>query len=433
MTIGHRHFTLASAAGLTLASILWSTGVRADEAYRLLAGDVVAMSIAGVPDLSQEAQVQLDGYLSLPLIGEVRAAGRTMPDLRESIRAVVTSRLVTVYTPNGQEHLRSFARDQVSAWISEYRPVFVSGDVARAGEFRFRPGMTVRQIIAAAGGVALTPAVGPVVNTAGLEADYVGAWHALAAMEARVWRLRTELGEDIGFEPAELPPRPQRNTALEDILRVEKDLREARALDHERERSFLERSLTQIDQQTAVLVRQLEVEKETEVADAADLEQARELSGKGLYTQSRLSDLRSAALISATRRLQTETNLMQLERRKIEVARELERLDDHRHLSLLDEIQQARVKRAAEAAKLNELVARLEAAGLAPPAAGTHGKIVVTVVRASAEESIEAALDLELEPGDVVQVARQSIVEAQQFGAVSAPGTALLRTAADLP
>ncbi|MDW4549736.1 polysaccharide biosynthesis/export family protein [Defluviimonas sp. D31] len=431
MTCSKKHIAIASAAGITLASMLVGTGARADEAYRLLAGDVVAMSVAGVPELSQEAQVQLDGSLSMPLVGEVSAAGRTMPDLRESIRAAIASRLVPVYTPNGQEHLRSFARDQVSAWISEYRPVFVSGDVARAGEFKFRPGMTVRQVIAAAGGVALAPAMGPIVNTAGLEADYVGAWHSLAAIEARVWRLRTELGEEIGFEPVELPPPPQRNTALEDILRVETDLREARALDHERERSFLERSLTQIDQQTAVLVRQLEVEKETEIADAADLEQARELSGKGLYTQSRISDIRSAALISATRRLQTETNLMQLERRKTEIARELERLDDRRHVSLLDEIQQARVKRAGEAAKLNALVARMEAAGVAPPAV-TKGEIVVTLVRADAVEPLAASLDLVLQPGDVVQVARHAVGEAQEFGAEQSSGTASFRTVAEL-
>ena len=410
---------------LLAAALMMAGGAaRADDPYRLFAGDVVAMRVAGVPDLAQKADVQLDGSISLPEVGEVPAAGRTLGEVRESIRTAIASRLVPVYSADGQQHLRAVTRDQVSAWIEAYRPVFVSGDVQRSGEFTFRPGLTVGQAIAAAGGVARTPAAAlPVANAAGLEADYRGAWYALAAAEARVWRLRTELGEDIPFDPSALPPAPQRGSALDDILNVEKDMRRTRQLADDRQRAFLERSIQQIDQQIAVMKQELAVQKQAEDADAADLKKAVALNAKGLFTDARMSDLRRAAMDSSTLRLKTESNLMQFERSSTEVKHELESLDDKRHLSLLDELQQARIKRAAARARLNQLVSQLQMAGMAVPDAGPK-TISATVVRTGEAAPIQAAPDFRLLPGDIVQVALGADTQAPgAAGAAPAPAT----------
>lgn len=418
MTCVYRRFGLVSFMAFVLATNLGVSEARADEAYRLLAGDVIAVSVVGLPDLSREAEVQLDGSLSLALVGEVVAAGRTLRDVRGDIRASIASRLVPIYTSDGEERLRTVSRDDVTVWIAEYRPLFVSGEVARPGEFRYRPGITVRQAIAMAGGEAPEPVAGPAINTAGLEADYWGAWHALAADEARIWRLRTELGEDIPFDPQGLPPAPERTMSLDNIRKLELDLREARDLEHERERAFLTRAFEQIAGQADVLARQLEAEKASQALDAADLEQANEAAGEGLYTQSRMADLRNAALLSTTRRLQTEANLMQLERRSTEVARDLERLDDRRHLELLGELQQAQVSRRAGLATLNEIEARLSASSVTMPGVGTgRDEITITVVRAGFSDPVTAKLDLELKPGDVVQVSRAIPVCAADYEA----------------
>lgn len=417
MTFVSGRFAFVSFSALALVTGFGSAGVCADEAYRLAAGDVVAVNVAGLPDLSREAEVQLDGSLSLALVGEVAAAGRTLEEVREVIRASIASRLVSVYTSDGEKHLRAVSRDEVTAWIAAYRPLFVSGEVAKPGEFRYQPGFTVRQAIAAAGGVVPLPIAGPVTNTAGLEADYKGAWNALAATEARIWRLRGELGDKSTFNLQSLPPAPDGTTALDDILKAESDLRMARDLDHERERAFLKRALDQIARQTGVLTRQLEAEKASEALDAADIKLANEAAGKGIYTQSRMADLRSAALLSTTRRLQTEANLMQLERRSIEVARDLERLDDRRHLDVLEELQQAQVKRAAGLATLNEIAARMSVAGVAMPGVDTARQITVSVVRAGSTQQVTATPDLELMPGDVVQVSRGAPITASQSGA----------------
>lgn len=417
-------------AGLAFGAQLVFSGAIADEPYRLQAGDSVAMNVAGVPDLSIDAQVQLDGSLSLPMVGEVQAEGRTIGEVREAIRTAVASQLVPVYTSDGQEYLRTVTRAQVSVSITGYQPVVVSGDVARPGELRYRPGLTVRQAIAAAGGQAIVSGARPTASVPELEADYAGAWNALAATEARIWRLGTELGGQAEFDPAVLPPMPDNSGSLDKLLQVETDLRQTRAQDEALERAFQRRSLDQTDRQTKLLKRQLEVERTREEADAADLKVAEEAGGKAIYTQSRMADIRGAALLSATRRLETEANLMQIERRRSEVARELERLDDRRRFALLDELQQAQVKRGADRARLNAIAARLQEVGIAVPAVGQATEPTAAVVRPESAAPFAVPLDWELRPGDVVLVSRGTGGEALIGAALAATDAAYRMDAA---
>lgn len=248
--------------------------------------------------------------------------------------------------------------------------------------------------------IAATPA-----NAEALRAEYDAAWHALAASQARVWRLGAELGEEGGFDASVLPPPPDGGRALEAILATEEELRATREDDHARRERFLKQALDQLDAQTSVLRRQLEVEREREELDAAQLAEAESLRSRGVYTQARLVEIRSAALISATRRLQTEAGLMQLERRRIEVAGELERLDDLRRIDLLDELQRARANLAAARGRFDATLARLHAAGLAPVSV-ERGEPILMLVRDGAAESAPAAPETPMRPGDVLLVSR---------------------------
>ncbi|MGM0586389.1 MAG: polysaccharide biosynthesis/export family protein [Pseudomonadota bacterium] len=419
---------------MALAAALLTGGTAGGEAagYRIQPGDVLEISLAGLPQLGARAAVQLDGSLAVPVAGELQVAGRGLAEVREAVRTALASRLLPVYGPDGRAGSRTVSRDQVGVWIAEYRPVFVSGDVARAGELAFRPGMTARQALAAAGGVAPEPmAVGGAPNPDALRADYAAAWHELAAAETRGWRLRAELGAGAAFDASVLPPPPADDAALEASLATEEELRATRSQDHERQRRFLERTLDQLDSQTEVLRRQLDVERQREEADAADLAKAESLRQRGVYTQSRLVEIRSAALISATRRLQTEAGLMQLERRRTEVAQELDRLDDARRMALLDDLQGARARQAAARARLDAVLARLRAAGIAPMPAG-RGEPVLMLVRDGAAESEPAAPETPMQPGDVLMVSRaESQPASVRVGSLEPRGEALRR--ASLP
>src|SRR5687767_14879009 len=111
----------------------------ASAAYRLGAGDVVEIAVFGLPDYNRRVTVNVDGDLSLPFLGEVRAAGMSLPELR-------------VELARGLEANGAVRNPQVTVQLVEHRPFYISGDVARPGAHAYRPGLTVRHAIALAGG-----------------------------------------------------------------------------------------------------------------------------------------------------------------------------------------------------------------------------------------------------------------------------------------
>src|SRR5205814_9860875 len=57
----------------------------------LASGDVVKLTFSAAPELNQSQKVRVDGKLSLPLVGEVDAAGKTIGQLQ--------SELIQLYKP----------------------------------------------------------------------------------------------------------------------------------------------------------------------------------------------------------------------------------------------------------------------------------------------------------------------------------------------
>ena len=71
------------------------TGVSAQEqtekeAYRIDIGDVLEINVWKEEDLSRQVFVRLDGRISLPLVGDVMAAGMTPMELSKAIGGKVS-------------------------------------------------------------------------------------------------------------------------------------------------------------------------------------------------------------------------------------------------------------------------------------------------------------------------------------------------------
>ncbi|MCC7254160.1 polysaccharide biosynthesis/export family protein [Hyphomicrobium sp.] len=106
--------------------------------YLLDTGDKLRVFVYGQPNLSRAYTVDHDGMITVPLINEVRARGRTTREVEDVIR----HRL-------GAE----FVRDpQVTVDILQNRPFFIYGEVRNGGQYPFVSGMTVETAIAIAGG-----------------------------------------------------------------------------------------------------------------------------------------------------------------------------------------------------------------------------------------------------------------------------------------
>jgi polysaccharide export outer membrane protein len=108
--------------------------------YGLNAGDVLRIAVWREEELSREVIVRPDGHLTFPLVGEIRAAGRTP----EAVREEIVERLVE-YIPDPVV--------TVSVMAARGNKVFVIGQVARPGEYAMDRSMTVIQALALAGGL----------------------------------------------------------------------------------------------------------------------------------------------------------------------------------------------------------------------------------------------------------------------------------------
>lgn len=109
----------------------------ADGAYRLDSGDKVSIQIFGQADVSGQFDVSSDGALMLPLIGRLPVRGLTVEEA--SAQAEI-------------RYGKLMVDPKVTADIAAYRPIYVLGEVNRAGNYPYSPGLRVQQAVAIAGG-----------------------------------------------------------------------------------------------------------------------------------------------------------------------------------------------------------------------------------------------------------------------------------------
>ena len=110
-----------------------------DPNYVIGPQDVLDISVWKEPELTRPVPVRPDGKISMPLLNDVQAAGRTplqlAADITAGLKKFVTDPQVTV----------------IVTTINSQR-VFILGEVTRAGAYPLLPNMTVLQALSSAGG-----------------------------------------------------------------------------------------------------------------------------------------------------------------------------------------------------------------------------------------------------------------------------------------
>src|SRR5512146_842687 len=107
--------------------------------YRIGREDVLEIVVWHEPELTRLMPVRPDGFIALPLAGEIEAAGKTPAELRDQI-----TRALTPYVKDAA----------VAVLVREINgPRFsVLGEVAKAGTYPLRGAISVTQALATAGG-----------------------------------------------------------------------------------------------------------------------------------------------------------------------------------------------------------------------------------------------------------------------------------------
>jgi len=113
---------------------------RCHGSFRLESGDVIRVNVWNEPNHSREqVLVRPDGKISLPLVGDVNAAGSTISQITRVIQ-----RRVTAFVPN--------PRVDVALVSARSYQIYVMGEVRRPGTFTPTSQVNVLQALSLAGG-----------------------------------------------------------------------------------------------------------------------------------------------------------------------------------------------------------------------------------------------------------------------------------------
>jgi protein involved in polysaccharide export with SLBB domain len=106
----------------------------------LQVGDRLTVTVYNEPTLTGVYDVTPAGTVVMPLIGGVRAVGRTTADLAR----ILTDRYV---------HGNFLQEPKITVTVVEYRPFYIFGEIVRPGSFPYRPGLNVHTAVTEAGGL----------------------------------------------------------------------------------------------------------------------------------------------------------------------------------------------------------------------------------------------------------------------------------------
>jgi polysaccharide export outer membrane protein len=106
--------------------------------YRLGSGDKLRVIVYGEDDLSGTFDVDGNGFVSLPLIGQLKVAGLMPSDVEKEM---------TVRFADGY-----LKEPRINVQIVQYRPFYVLGEVNKPGQYPYTNDMSVLNAITDAGG-----------------------------------------------------------------------------------------------------------------------------------------------------------------------------------------------------------------------------------------------------------------------------------------
>ena len=388
----------------------------ASEAIELAPGDTLDFSVIGAPQLARTVVVSEDGTIFIPIAGEVRAAGFSIRELRNELVQNLSDRTFRMVAGGGDEVWSRIRSEDIYLEVLAYQPVYVSGSVRSPGEIAYRPGMKVRHLLAAAGGVGIAVAEEGDRDIARWERDRIRLIRQIEQQRSNLAVLEMELQSIASEETATGDSGSGSAEASSDGRELDEfserwlgARRELRAANFDANQLVLE----QLKNRLQVLEEMQRASEETRIFDEELLQRAQDLVARGVRPASSVIEAQQGLLQSSTRSLETAGEVLRL---RLEIARVTEqgrsRLLEER-LTLLEQI-------ADVSANLDDLKNELYvndsyfSPGLQLSASGPAAPTIeLRLYRRSSvgEVKTTATQDMLILPGDLLEVAVSSIVE----------------------
>jgi exopolysaccharide production protein ExoF len=286
---------VAIAAGLS--AFLLSSFIASADDYRLGTMDKLKIRVAEwqtadgtIRDwsvVSGDYTVGPSGSISVPFVGDLPAAGQTTDAIAQQIGLAL------------QKQFALKDRPSASVELSEFRPVYLSGDLEKPGEYPFAPSLTVIKAVSLAGGLRRADAgqrfARDFINAKGDAVVYMADRARLLVKQAR---LRAESANKETFDtPKELEGKQEAKAlvASEMALMTSRKKRltlQLQALDDLR--ALLQSEVETLAKKTETQTRQLQLA-------TADRDKVEDLAEKGLALSARkMSAEQRAADLEAT-------------------------------------------------------------------------------------------------------------------------------------
>jgi protein involved in polysaccharide export with SLBB domain len=352
--------------------------------------------------LNDEFIVGAGGSLSLPFVGDIRAAGETPQNLAKEIG----SRLM---------HQMGLGRQpDVAVEVVQFRPFYIVGHVTQPGEFPYRPGLTVLQALTIAGGLRTREE-----DIARLEREVIAGRGEVSILSlnnvsllARKARLEAELAgaKEIGFPNTLSSLKGEGSVSImmeqeRAIFAARKDGLETQVRALEDLKGFLVKELASLEKQLTFHDKQIELVQKELSGVSTLVKKGFSAAPRELGLQRTLADVQSSRLSAETALLRarqeisrTEISILQLRNtfsNEVTVAlRETQ--------AELDETSR-KVDTAAQLLHESEVSApRL----LALRAKAQRAKPIYTIMRPDGSRTIElqATEITEIAPGDTIKV-----------------------------
>ena len=356
--------------------------------------------------LNAEYTVNAAGAIALPLVGEVPAEGRTTDEVAKIISDALQKRAGLVGRPD------------TAVEVIQFRPVYIVGDIEHPGEYAYRPGVTVLQMVGIAGGMHRITEAGLLR----LERDRIAAAGTLESARldlrrtiARRARLQTELETEL--EPGNTIPMPPELRDEPDgarliaeetaVMTVRRDALRSQLAALAALKDLYAKEVQSLDGKMAIQEKQISFAKRELKNVGSLVEKGLAVSSRELTLQQMVADLESRMLDFQTASLRAKQEIGKADRDSVD-------LQQQRKTEILAELQEARGALEQLGAKLQTSRALVDEAMVTAPRLALERSFresqapLYSVVRRIDGVSRETRVEEHavIEPGDVVRVDR---------------------------
>jgi polysaccharide biosynthesis/export protein len=363
--------------------------------YRLGPGDRVTVLVYDQPQLSGQFIIDGGGAILLPLAGSVSLSGLTLAEAQQLIQDRFADGVLV--------------QPAVSVRITDFRPIFVTGNVRKPGSYRFMIGQSAKAAVAAAGGEGE-----PIeLNFNSAMSDFIATEQRLRQLESdqailvmRKARLEAQRDGHDNFIMPMLIGLSSRNAGFDQAYSVENDtfsrleetyLEQVRTLQGQRPR---------IEAETSAVIDQIAKQKERLVIVNSRLSDLEGLFSKGLLRKEVLQNQQIEKSLVEGQIFALEAQVAGLRQRTGDLDVKLGDLKANYLRQTLAELQDTSQRLREVETSLGPVRRLLEvkARGVGGEVDESEYTIRISRVRDGAMVTFDATEETMLSPGDVVEV-----------------------------